>query len=50
MKEACAQNFSPERPPGSDLDVIKGHDFSRALRIQLPLVLVLMHLDGQNDN
>ena len=48
MKEACVQNFSPELP-GSDLEVIKRHDFHMYYNIQLPTVFVLIHLDRQND-
>ena len=32
MKEACVQNFSPEWPLGSELEVIKDHNFLRALQ------------------
>ena len=49
IKEACVQNISPEWPPGSDLEVIKGHDFSRALQHSTACSFVQLHSDCQSD-
>ena len=49
MKEACVQNFSPERPLGSDVEVVKGHIFHVYYNILLAIVFTLMYLDLQNN-